>query len=40
MDDIYDFIIKFNLRLEELENVFIENRIWVMRIIDIGVVIV
>lgn len=38
MDDIYDFITKFNLRLEELENVLTENRIWVMRTIDIGVV--
>ncbi|XP_022326253.2 NADH-ubiquinone oxidoreductase 49 kDa subunit-like [Crassostrea virginica] len=38
MDDIYDFIRKFNARLEELENVLTENRIWVNRTIDIGVV--
>ncbi|XP_048776515.1 NADH-ubiquinone oxidoreductase 49 kDa subunit-like [Ostrea edulis] len=38
MDDIYDFLTKFNLRLEELENVLTENRIWIDRTVDIGVV--
>ncbi|XP_061163960.1 NADH-ubiquinone oxidoreductase 49 kDa subunit-like [Saccostrea echinata] len=38
MDDIYDFLTKFNLRLEELENVLTENRIWVSRTMDVGVI--
>ena len=38
MDDIYDFISKFNQRLDEVDDVLTENRIWRSRTIDIGTV--
>lgn len=38
MDDIHDFCIKFNDRLDETEDLLTNNRIWVMRTTNIGVV--
>lgn len=38
MDDIYEFISKFGERLDEVEDVLTNNRIWRQRIIDIGTV--
>lgn len=38
MDDIYNFATKFNERIDEVEDVLTENRIWKRRLIDIGVV--
>lgn len=38
MDDIYDFSSKFNERLDEVEDVLTQNRIWKARTIDIGTV--
>ncbi|XP_015602621.1 NADH-ubiquinone oxidoreductase 49 kDa subunit [Cephus cinctus] len=38
MDDIYEFITKFSERLDEVEDLVTENRIWKARTIDIGVV--
>lgn len=38
MDDIYEFINKFGERLDEVEDVLTNNRIWKQRVIDIGVV--
>ncbi|XP_037781557.1 NADH-ubiquinone oxidoreductase 49 kDa subunit-like [Penaeus monodon] len=38
MDDIYEFICKFGERLDEVEDVLTNNRIWRQRIIDIGTV--
>lgn len=38
MDDIYEFISKFGERLDEVEDVLTNNRIWKQRVIDIGVV--
>jgi NADH dehydrogenase (ubiquinone) Fe-S protein 2 len=37
-DDIYDFIQQFPSRLDELEELLTENRIWKQRLVDIGVV--
>jgi len=36
MDDIYEFITKFSERLDEVEDLISENRIWVKRTKDIG----
>ena len=36
MDDIYEFITKFSERLDEVEDLITENRIWVKRTKDIG----
>ncbi|KAI6189161.1 Complex I-49kD [Aphelenchoides besseyi] len=38
MDDIYDWAVKFPERIDELEDVLTENRIWKQRLIDIGIV--
>lgn len=38
MDDIHTFCMSFSERLDEVEDVLTENRIWKHRTIDIGVV--
>ncbi|CAD5223242.1 unnamed protein product [Bursaphelenchus xylophilus] len=38
LDDIYDWAVKFPQRIDELEDVLTENRIWKKRTIDIGIV--
>ncbi|KAK0397649.1 hypothetical protein QR680_002202 [Steinernema hermaphroditum] len=38
MDDIYDWAVKFPERIDELEDMLTENRIWKARTIDIGLV--
>lgn len=38
LDDIYDWSIRFPQRIDELEDMLTENRIWKQRTIDIGVV--
>merc|ERR1719295_2518316 len=38
MDDIYDFITKFSERLDEVEDLVTENRIWLARTQDVGVI--
>ena len=38
LNDIYIFVEQFNLRLNEIEDMLTENRIWKQRLVDIGVV--
>lgn len=38
LDDIYQFVEQFPLRLEEIEELLTTNRIWKERLVDIGVV--
>lgn len=38
MDDIYDFASRFNERIDETCDILSENRIWIHRTADIGVV--
>ena len=38
LDDIYDFISKFGQRLDEVDDVLTENRIWKARTIDVGII--
>jgi len=38
LDDLYLFINQFNLRLDEIDEVLTENRIWKERLVSIGVV--
>jgi NADH dehydrogenase (ubiquinone) Fe-S protein 2 len=38
MDDIYTFCMNFAERLDEVEDVLTENRIWKHRTVDIGIV--
>lgn len=38
LDDIYKFIYQFNIRLDEMEELLTDNRIWKERLIDIGIV--
>lgn len=38
MDDIYEFIEKFGERLDEMEDLLTNNRIWRQRTIDIGII--
>ena len=38
LDDVYSFISQFNVRLNEMEDMLTENRIWKQRLVDIGVV--
>lgn len=38
LDDIYQFVEQFPLRLEEIEELLTNNRIWKERLVDIGVV--
>lgn len=37
-DDIYKFAIQFSSRIDELEELLTENRIWKQRLVDVGVV--
>jgi len=37
MDDIYDFIKHFSTRIDEVEELLTNNRIWKQRLVDIGV---
>lgn len=36
--DIFEFIVQFGSRLDELEELLTENRIWKQRLVDIGVI--
>jgi len=38
MDDIYDFLTKFGERLDEVEDLVTDNRLWRQRTTDIGVI--
>src|SRR3546814_789566 len=38
LDDIYQFVEQFPLRLDEIEELLTTNRIWKERLVDIGVV--
>lgn len=38
LDDIYDWSIRFSARVDEMEEVLTNNRIWRLRTIDVGVV--
>ena len=38
LDDIYKFIYQFNIRLDEMEELLTDNRIWKERLIDVGIV--
>ena len=38
LDDIYVFILNFTSRLDEMEELLTDNRIWKQRLVDIGVV--
>merc|ERR1719186_660086 len=38
LDDIYEFISKFSERLDEVEDLITDNRLWKQRTIDIGVI--
>lgn len=38
LDDIHEFAKKFNERLDEVEDVLTQNRIWIQRTEDIGVI--
>ena len=38
MDDIYDFLTKFGERLDEVEDLVTDNRLWRARTTDIGVI--
>lgn len=38
MDDIHDFINQFGERVDEVEDVLTDNRIWVQRTKDVGIV--
>merc|ERR1712106_649005 len=38
LDDIYEFITKFGERLDEVEDLITDNRLWKQRTIDIGVI--
>jgi NADH dehydrogenase (ubiquinone) Fe-S protein 2 len=38
LDDLYLFINQFNLRLDEIDEVLTENRIWKERLVSIGIV--
>ena len=37
-DDIYSFCVQFSSRIDELEELLTENRIWKQRLVDVGVV--
>lgn len=37
-DDIYQFLIQFNSRIDEMEEMLTGNRIWKQRLVDVGVV--
>ena len=38
LDDIYEFITKFSERLDEVEDLITDNRLFKQRVIDIGVI--
>jgi len=38
LDDLYQFIFQFSLRLDEIEEMLTNNRIWKQRLVDIGIV--
>ncbi len=38
LDDIYEFISKFSERLDEVEDLVTDNRLWKQRTIDVGVI--
>lgn len=38
LDDVYLFLNQFSLRLDEIEEMLTENRIWKERLVDIGIV--
>ena len=38
LDDIYMFLFQFSTRLDEIEEILSNNRIWKIRLVDIGVV--
>jgi len=38
LDDIFKFIYQFNIRLDEIEEMLTDNRIWKQRLVDIGIV--
>uniref|UniRef100_A0A0N5BGD0 Complex I-49kD n=1 Tax=Strongyloides papillosus TaxID=174720 RepID=A0A0N5BGD0_STREA len=38
MDDVYDWCVKFPQRIDELEDMLTENRIWKQRLQDVGIV--
>lgn len=38
LDDLYKFILNFNKRLDEMEELLTENRIWKQRLVDVGIV--
>lgn len=38
LDDIYTFICQFKFRLDEIEEMLTNNRIWKQRLVDIGIV--
>lgn len=38
LDDIYLFIKQFNIRLNEIEELLSDNRIWKYRLVDVGIV--
>jgi len=38
LNDIYIFINQFSLRLDEIEELLTENRIWKQRLVDVGIV--
>ncbi len=37
-DDIYQFVCQFNYRLNEMEEMLTNNRIWKQRLVDVGIV--
>jgi NADH dehydrogenase (ubiquinone) Fe-S protein 2 len=37
-DDIYNFCLQFSSRIDELEELLTENRIWKQRLVDVGVI--
>lgn len=38
VDDIYEFLVQFVYRLDEIEELLTNNRIWKQRLVDVGVV--
>jgi NADH dehydrogenase (ubiquinone) Fe-S protein 2 len=38
LDDVYQFSYQFNLRLDEIEEMLTNNRIWKERLVDVGIV--
>ena len=38
MDDMYEWMSKFGQRIDEVDDVLSNNRIWKQRIVDVGVI--